>query len=1172
MIKNAKVKNKEKELMNKKVKNNNINNLFRNNKKIEEYDIENENYFNKNLQNKNNLLKYNKLLTKIHKKLTNLDAKRKINIAFIFKILLIIISFQLTKSNLRQLNIKNEISLIIRGTGIYQNILGGIKYTPNEVIINEEKMERISSSYELTQPENRVILRYNTSLKACNNMFFSIEELLSIDLSNFDSSQITDASSMFYGCKNLKSINFHNFNTSSVRSMEYMFSGCKALNSLDLSSFDTSLVTSMRSMLNDCSSLVSLNLSNFNTNSLEYMDEMFQNAESLLSLDLSNFNTSSLKSLQFTFYGCKSLIFINFISFEENNYIGLNGIFSNNLINNLTYCIDQEKSSNIYNRIKIISSNNDCNNTCFSKKAKIIKEKKICIDDCRNDDTYIYEYNNICYNYTIEESENTDINENTVENIKFNSQYIDIKESTVKQVKTEIKDENIIIEITENIQIIESITEKNEKTEIIDENKISKIAENTKNVEISEKFESSNNVKTEKINFSEKLIQTEKINIVQETNDNKKNEESEINIQTMEENRDNLDLTKLFEFFSSEVYIINNEDSIKKDQIIKNIKKELINGNLNNLLINVTSGEKKDLIAIDNNTIYQITTSENQKSNKYTNISTINLGYCENKLKEIYGINQNLSLLILKIDYYEPGLLIPVIGYEVFDPINKSQLDLNYCKDILVKLNIPVSINENKEFKHDPNSDYYNDECYAYTTENGTDILLEDRKNEYINNNLSLCEYNCTYKGYNKDTKKALCECESKIKIALISEIMNNKNILSNNFSNDNAISNIISTKCTKTLFTKDGLIENIGNYILVFTFLFFMISAIIFYKCGYQIIEDNIQEILNSKKKNKVNIFGKRQKMKLLGKKKTKKASKISNPKIRKTIKKSISKNEEPKKNSCLSTTKLYLRNNNIFINIGNNKKKRSAFLNGINIFRIDKSSKKIEYNDCELNSFNFKKALIYDKRTFFQYYFSLLNYNNLILFAFYPVNDYNIRIIKISIFLLSFNIYFLMNTLFYGNSSIHKVYEDGGSYNFSFFIPQIIDSFIISYYIIVIIKYFSLSERQLLDLKYEENITLVNEKEEKIKRCLIIKYFSFYALSFIFISLFWYYLSLFCAVYKNSQLYVIKNTFVSLSISLLYPAFYNFIPGVIRIISLNNNNSVNECFYKLNKLMQIL
>jgi predicted small metal-binding protein len=55
--------------------------------------------------------------------------------------------------------------------------------------------------------------------------------------------------------------------------------------------------------------------------------------------------------------------------------------------------------------------------------------------------------------------------------------------------------------------------------------------------------------------------------------------------------------------------------------------------------------------------------------------------------------------------------------------------------------------------------------------------------------------------------------------------------------------------KCYYTLFTKEGLINNIGNYIFLFIILIFVISAIFFYKCGYYIIENTINEVLNKKK-----------------------------------------------------------------------------------------------------------------------------------------------------------------------------------------------------------------------------------------------------------------------------------------------------------------------------------
>ena len=103
--------------------------------------------------------------------------------------------------------------------------------------------------------------------------------------------------------------------------------------------------------------------------------------------------------------------------------------------------------------------------------------------------------------------------------------------------------------------------------------------------------------------------------------------------------------------------------------------------------------------------------------------------------------------------------------------MNKTKLDLIYCEEILVKLNIPVSIDENSLYKYDPNSGFYTDNCFSYTTENGTDIILNDRKQEFVNNNLSLCENGCNYTGYDQDMKQSSCNCSIKNKMDLISDI-----------------------------------------------------------------------------------------------------------------------------------------------------------------------------------------------------------------------------------------------------------------------------------------------------------------------------------------------------------------------------------------------------------------
>ena len=232
----------------------------------------------------------------------------------------------------------------------------------------------------------------------------------------------------------------------------------------------------------------------------------------------------------------------------------------------------------------------------------------------------------------------------------------------------------------------------------------------------------------------------------------------------------------------------------------------------------------------------------------------------------------------------------------------------------------------------------------------------------------------------------------------------------------------------------------------------------------------------------------------------------------------------------------------------------------------------KQIEFEDCELNLMSYGNALLYDKRKYFQYYMSLLLIKNPVLFSFYPINDYNVKIIKINIFFLSFDIIFTINTFFFNDSTFHQIYKDGGKYNLSYFMPKILYSFIISYIIMIFIKYFSSSQMNLLELKNEENNNKLEEKADFIRRRLLIKYIIFYILSFIYLILFWYYLSSFCAIYQNSQIYLIRNTFMSFAIYILFPNFFILLPCSFRIYSLRGKKPINRFFFETSKFMQII
>jgi hypothetical protein len=628
---------------------------------------------------------------------------------------------------------------------------------------------------------------------------------------------------------------------------------------------------------------------------------------------------------------------------------------------------------------------------------------------------------------------------------------------------------------------------------------------------------------------------------------------------TCENDNETMILLKNFDIdkFFNGSYHINDSDPFVKDQIINIIKEGIKNGKIN--LTDLIEGEQNDYILKEADVIYQITSTENQKNKKY-DISTIQLGQCEGILKEKYNISKELPLIIFKVEYSVPGIQIPVIGYNVFHPNNKTKLDLKYCKDSIINFDIPVSIDEDELIKYDPNSEYYTNECFSYTTDNKTDIILDDRQYEYNNNNFSLCENNCSFSEYNRDSKKVECNCNVTNKEFIISEILKDENILSShNFIDKSSSLNIYTMKCIYTLFTEEGLKSNIGNYIMILITIIFIILIILFYKVGYQLLLEDIQRIINNAdKKEEITKNNKFRKKSFSLKKKKKSVKNVtiySKNRIRANNKKYTQDVNNSNIKSSKSTKILKLFNSP-------NDDNRNSLDFKENI----QSNKVNNYNDYELNSLSYEKALKYDKRTFLQYYFSLLRTKHPIIYLFNTKYDYNSRIIKFSIFLLLFSIIYILNALFYNEDSIHKIYENQGQYDFKFFLPQILYSFLISQILFISIKYFSLSEKDIIKIK---NDPKNEEKVKQIQQCLYIKYIIFYILGLILLIFFWYYLSSFCAVFINSQIYLINNTIISLIISLLYPFFINFLPCTIRIISLNKEN---KFFYNASKILQII
>ena len=197
----------------------------------------------------------------------------------------------------------------------------------NTIYANPSSFELFSNLTNVTSID---LSNMDTSgMTNMSNMFSDNTSLTNITFgNNFNTANVTNMSGMFKNCTILKTIDLSSFDTSNATIFASMFMNCQDLQNLDLKSFNTSNVTSMYGMFYNCSSLTSLDLSSFNTSNVERMEGMFYNCSSLTSLDLSNFNTSKITDMTYMFNRCKSLTNINLSSFDTSNVSSLYDTFA----------------------------------------------------------------------------------------------------------------------------------------------------------------------------------------------------------------------------------------------------------------------------------------------------------------------------------------------------------------------------------------------------------------------------------------------------------------------------------------------------------------------------------------------------------------------------------------------------------------------------------------------------------------------------------------------------------------------------------------------------------------------------------------------------------------------------------------------------------------------------
>ena len=193
----------------------------------------------------------------------------------------------------------------------------------------------------------------------------------------------------------------------------------------------------------------------------------------------------------------------------------------------------------------------------------------------------------------------------------------------------------------------------------------------------------------------------------------------------------------------------------------------------------------------------------------------------------------------------------------------------------------------------------------------------------------------------------------------------------------------------------------------------------------------------------------------------------------------------------------------------------------------------------------------------------------NHLILRIF-ANRDYNVRSIKVILLFFDFASVYAINPLFFTDETMHKIMLTGGKFDFIYQLPQMVYSLIISIVIGTIINVLALSQNSIIEIKQVKKRNNLGRVAKGILESLNIKFIIFFIIGFIFFLLFWYYLGCFCAVYRNTQYHLIKNTVISVATSYVSPFGKCFIPAIFRIPSLNKKSKRNKYLYTLSLLLQ--
>ena len=639
---------------------------------------------------------------------------------------------------------------------------------------------------------------------------------------------------------------------------------------------------------------------------------------------------------------------------------------------------------------------------------------------------------------------------------------------------------------------------------------------------------------------------------------------------------------------------------------------------------------------------FQFTNSLKQLVSNDNRFSNVDLGECEALLKRVNGLAQNASLIFLKYENVDSSPSDRHIQYVVYNPITYEPMNLSICENMKATITIQVELSD--EFiemiqniidqgynPFDLNDKFYREICTPYNSENGTDVLLDDRE-EYIYSTIESemsCPEGCTMSSYSLDSKFITCECDTSDGIvALDLEHISGKNAL-DSLTSTLKNSNYKVMRCYNLVFNFKIFCHNYGSIITLIFFVIYVVFMI--YYCCRDItpIRVSISKLIFEEQQKDKNIAmkplifnAKSEKIKKAPKEKKNKKNKstkdyappkkarvrrtkqtrnnnnsserkkqTSNIKLidlvkskRKSIKNKPQKDDEDahseqgrKRKSLIDyQDEMVLKTREQLLN-SNANEKATAILYNNNKLESKKNlnseeKKKIQdsYDNFELNNMNYQDACDLDKRSCLRTYWSVLKREHYVLFTFCSRNDYNLFYVKIERFFILICTEMTMNGMFFVHETMYK--KRTGDTSFAQKIPQFVFSLLVSHVMEVILCYLSMTDVHYYQIKALPKLDKNNDKIIDIISCMQRKLTAFFIFTFLVFLFHWYFISAFCAVYQNTQIIFLRDSGISILTSLIDPFIIYAFTCILRAISLSKCCKKKiSCIYKLSDLIPI-